>query len=118
MSYEQTSGLNVSNHYGARETGGGEGVIKTEGTLNEYSINFDGDGPLGLPFPVLDGVKVVGVDSTFAAGTLGTATIGGVNVKTSSEASPVDIPASNTGAVVMTGITAGELVVKFKRLAK
>ncbi len=62
MSYEQTSGLGVSNHYGARDTGGVEGIVKTEGLSNEYAVNFAGEGPFGFTFPVLAGVEITGVD--------------------------------------------------------
>ena len=41
MSYEKTSGLGVSNHYGPRDTGNTVGVIKTEGRSEEVSVNFD-----------------------------------------------------------------------------
>jgi len=118
MSYEKTSGLGVSNQYGPRDTGGVEGIIKTEGLYNEYAINFDGDGPLGFLFPVLDGVRVTGVDVSFATTGTETLTIGGVNVLTATEGSNVAIADDNTGVVASTEITAGTVVVKFKRIAQ
>lgn len=118
MSYESTSGLNVSNHYGVRDTGGTEGIVKTEGLVNYYTINFDGDGPLGYLFPVLDGVKIIDVDAdTFGTNTTETVTIGGVNVLAATDAAPVNIPATNSGVIVTTNITAGTLVIAYKRLA-
>ena len=107
----------VNNHYGARQIGGSEGVVKTEGLNNEYVINFDGDGNLDRPFPVIKGVQVTGVDETFSTGAVTAITIGGVDVAAASEASPVSIPEGNSGDVNVTGPTAGDLVIKFKRSA-
>lgn len=118
MSYEANSGLNVSNHYGVRDTGGVEGIIKTEGLVNYYTVNFDGDGPLGFLFPVLDGCKIIDVDAdTFGTNGTETVTIGGVNVLAATDAAPVNIAASNTGVIATTFITAGTLVIAYKRLA-
>lgn len=119
MAYESTSGLNVSNHYGVRDTGGVEGIIKTEGLINYYSVNFDGDGPLGFIFPVLDGVEVISADvDTFGtSGGIETVTIGGVDVVPATEAVPVSIAAGNTGVVAVTNVTAGTVIIAYKRLA-
>lgn len=116
MGYENTAGLGVNNHYGPRDTGGTEGVIKTEGTMNEYAINLDGEGPLGLPFPVGSGVEVIGIDNNKVTGTTTTVTIGGTAVQGATEGSPVSIPSSNSGNVNITGTaSAGTLLIKFKR---
>lgn len=40
MAYEDKSGLGVSNHYGARSTGGANGVFKQDGGLNQLVIDF------------------------------------------------------------------------------
>lgn len=126
MAYEngyfgKSDGSNVTsdvhNHYGQRKVGGEEGIIKTEGSYNEYSVNFDGDGPIGFVFPVLDGVEVIGVDETYSTGAVTVATIGGVDISTATEAAPVSIADTNTGEVVLTGPTAGTVVIRFKRLA-
>lgn len=108
---------NVHNHFGQRKVGGEEGIIKTEGSYNEYSVNFDGDGPIGFVFPVLDGVEVIGVDETYSTGAVTVATVGGVDISAATEAAPVSLAASNTGVVVLTGPTAGTVVIRFKRLA-
>tara|TARA_R110000772_G_scaffold144025_1_gene253582 strand:- start:13458 stop:13817 length:360 start_codon:yes stop_codon:yes gene_type:complete len=118
MSYESTSGLGVSNHYGVRSTGGTEGIVKTEGLINYYTVNFDGDGPLGYLFPVIDGVEVISVDAdTFGTAGVETVTLGGVDIVAASEAAPVSIAAGNTGVIATTNITAGTLVIAYKRLA-
>lgn len=108
----------VTQHYGARDTGGSEGVLKTEGSKNEYVVNYDGDGPLGRDFPVLDGVFVTGVDETYSTGAVTDITIGGVDISSASEASPVEVPAGNSGVVSTTGPTAGDLIIRFKRVVK
>ena len=38
MGFENKAGINVSNYYGARNTGGTRGIVKTEGTYNEFSV--------------------------------------------------------------------------------
>jgi hypothetical protein len=116
MPFENKTGLNVSNFYGPRDTGGTRGVVKTEGTYNEYSIMVPFTTGIDFKFPVLKGVKIVGFQAAYATGTLSALTIGGVNVFAASEAAPVNIPAGNTGVVVQTGLTAGELIIKFTRL--
>lgn len=117
MGYEATSGLNVSNHYGVRDTGGVEGVIKTTGLENEYAVNVDGDGVLGFVFPVINGVEITGVDETFSTGAVSAITIGGVDIDAASAAAPVELVSSNTGVVSITGPTAGTVIVTYKRLA-
>lgn len=115
MGFESNTGLGVNNFYGARETGGTEGIIKTEGLYNEYSVALSGS--LGFTFPVLEGVKVTGIDKTYATGTVSAISIGGVSVNAASEASPVTIPSTNTGVIAQTGGTGGVVIVKFKRKA-
>ncbi len=117
MGYESKTGLNVNNHYGARNTGGTRGVVKTEGTYNEYSVIVPLTTGIDFKFPVLKGVKIVGFQAAYATGTLSALTLGVVNIFGATEAAPVNIPAGNTGVIVQTGLTAGELIIKFTRLA-
>lgn len=114
MGFENSAGLGVNNHYGPRDSGGTEGNIKTEGLYNEYSVELVGT--LAFPFPVLEGVKVVGVDKTYATGTVTAVSLGGVSINAASEASPVTIADTNTGVFAQTGGTAGKLVIKYKRI--
>ena len=109
--YDDGSGLNVNNHYGPRATGGTEGITKTEGGFNEYTINLD-DTILDFPFPVGDGVWVTGVFDAFADAPA-TVTIGGVDVSAATEAVPIEVPQGNTGDVNVTGSTAGTVVVRY-----
>lgn len=43
MTLEANTGIGVKNHYGARETGRGAGVMKTEGIKNQLSIEITGE---------------------------------------------------------------------------
>ena len=117
MPFENKAGINVSNFYGARDTGGTRGVVKTEGTYNEYSVIVPLTTGIDFKFPVLKGVKVVGFYAGDATGTLSALTIGGVNVFAATDAAPVALAAGNTGVISQTGLTAGELVIKFTRVA-
>ena len=116
MGFENSAGINVSNHYGVRTTGGTDGNIKTEGTYNEYVFDL-GSEKIGFPFPVLAGCKVVGVDKTYATGTVTAIAIGGVSINAASEGSPVTIADTSTGVITQTGGTAGKVIIKYKRLA-
>lgn len=117
MTYESNSGLNVHNQYGPRKVGGGQGVHLTDGYKNEYVIDQESQG-LPFLFPRGGGVFVTGVDSTFvSAGTVTSVTIGGVEVLAATDAAPVHLLSTNTGEVVQTGMTAGRIVVSFKKSA-
>src|SRR5574337_1161072 len=116
MAYEKSSGLNVHNQYGARASGGGQGVFLTDGYRNEYVIDQESDLP--YLFPRGGGVFVTGIDKTYVvSGTVTSVTIGGIEVSAATDAAPVHIPSTNTGEVVQTGMTAGRLVVFFKKSA-
>lgn len=114
MSFEDSAGINVSNHYGPRSTGGTEGVVKTEGTRNEFTLDVEGDG-LDFGFPTVDGTAYVTIiDFSQSNGT--TFTIGGVDVTLGSAVAPIEIPDGNTG-VIVTDATTGKIVVEFKKYA-
>ena len=116
MSFESSTGLNVNNHYGPRSTGGTEGVTKTFGVVSEFLQDLDGDG-LDFGFPVVDGTAyVTEADVSLAGGTITAIKIGGVDVTSATAESPVQIPASNTGVVVLTGGDGtGKFLIKFKK---
>lgn len=111
MGYESNTGLNVSNHYGPRDSGGTQGVYKTEGYENEFVWNLD-RGVLPVKFP--RNVKVTGVDRTFATGTVTALTVGGVAVLAATDAAPVSVVKANTGVLAQTGATAGYIVIRYK----
>lgn len=116
MPYENNTGLKVHNQYGPRQVGGSQGVHKTEGYRFEYVV----DQPSVLPylFPRGGGVFVTGHDVTYVgSGTVTDITIGGVSVFAATESAPVKIPDTNTGEVVVVGLTEGRVVVSFKKSA-
>lgn len=43
MAFEATSGIQVANHYGPRDTGGSAGVERTTKSLNVFSVELTGD---------------------------------------------------------------------------
>lgn len=111
MSFEDSAGLNVNNHYGPRDSGGTQGNYKTEGYEGEFVYNLDGEN-LDVLFP--RNVEVTSVDQTFVTGTVTALTVGGVDVIAATEAAPVGITPANTGVLTQTGGTAGNIVVKYK----
>lgn len=111
MGYEANTGLQVSNHYGPRDSGGTRGVYKTEGYYNEFIINLD---RAALPVKFPRNVEVIGVDETFVTGDVTALAIGGVAVIAATEAAPVAIVSANTGVIAVTGGTAGYIIVRYK----
>lgn len=119
MAYENSAGLGVHNQFGPRVSGGEQGVVLTDGVRNEYLINLPLAG-LTQPFPVGNGTKyITGVDKTFVTGTVTHIAIGGVAVydSTTPVTLPVNLPAGNTGTVVVTGGTGGTFILEFKNVA-
>lgn len=104
----------VSNHYGQRDIGGTSGVSKQTGYYEEYTINVDSEG-LGSTLPITVGAIVTEVISDFATGAITTLTVGGVDISAADGTSTnnVELAASNTGAVVLAGPTAGNVVLRY-----
>lgn len=113
MSYENTAGINVDNQYGPFNAGGTQGVLKTRGYREEFTINFDAE-MISVLFPVGEGCWVTGVDETFSTTAVSAYTVGGVDILAATEAAPVELAASNTGIIVITGPTAGTVVTEYK----
>lgn len=111
MAYEDSAGLNVSNHYGPRDSGGTQGVYSTYGYDAEFVWNLDRAG-LDVLFPT--NVEVTGVDETFVTGDVTALAVGGVSVIAATEAAPVGIVAANTGVLTKTGGTAGYIIIRYK----
>lgn len=118
MAYEDSAGLNVNNHYGPRNSGGTEGVTKTEGVMNEFAKDLDSTG-LSFGFPVPGTGKpslyVTEVDISQVTGTVTAQTIGGVDVSGATPEAPVEIAPGNTGVIVLTGATGGTALMKYKK---
>lgn len=117
MSFENSAGINVHNHFGPRKTGGTKGNFPSTGPYMEFAVNFDGEAaPLGQKFPVGVDMIVVGIEAGFATGTATKVSIGGVECKAATAAAPVKIPHNNTGVLDVAGFTAGTLVIKYARV--
>lgn len=117
MGYEALTGLNVSNHYGPRDSGGTRGVFKTEGYQYEFVWNLEQTG-IAFKFPVpVGGCEVVQVDVYFDEGTTSAVSIGGVAVLAATEATPVAIAGNNTGVLAQTGATGGVIVIRYRNIA-
>lgn len=112
MAYEDSAGLGVHNQYGPRASGGEQGNSKTYGSYNEYELNLPLAGLYNY-FPVRNNVKVIGVNTSFATGTVSAVAIGGVAVLAATEAAPVAIADGNTGVVTQTGGTAGTIIIRY-----
>lgn len=106
-----TGAAAVGKTYGPRDAGNQSGPVKTEGAYNELVVNFDTVG--GGAVTALAGSHFVEVDDTFATGSVSAATVGGTDVSTATEASPVEA----SGEVVVTGPTAGSVILRYKRIA-
>lgn len=114
MAYEDTSGLNVNNHYGPRSSGGTQGVERTAGAGNEAIINFDGEA-LDFFVEVPAGAVITDLISDFATGAVATATVGAVDISTASPANFITVPLG--GTLTVTGPTAGSVIVKYLNVA-
>ena len=123
MAFEDSAGLNVSNHYGPRIVGGTEGKTVTNGIDNEFVIDLDESGlAFGFPVPASftnqGSFWVTESDTSQATGTITVETIGGVSIAAASVASPVEITSANTGVIVTTGSTGGSLTVRYRNYPK
>lgn len=118
MAYENSAGLGVHNQFGPRSAGGGEGVYLTDGYKNEYVVELPQSG-LDFKFPEGNGVKVSAVDLSYVTGTVTHIDIGATAVydSTTPVTLPVAIPEGSTGVVVVTGGTAGKVLLGFTNVA-
>ena len=116
MPFENSAGLNVTNQYGPRTTGGARGVFKTEGFRNEFVIDGVSVGIQYL-YPRGDGIKVYNIDKTFAVGNVTSIKIGGIEVSGATPTAPITLTKENTGEIVVVGLTSGKLLVEYKNVA-
>lgn len=119
MSYEDSAGLNVHNQYGPRASGGGQGVLLTDGLVNQYVINLPSAGLYDRKIPVRNDVKITRIDLSFVTGTVTHIKVGATDVydSTTPVTLPVAIPNGSTGVVVVTGGTGGNIVMEFENIA-
>lgn len=116
MAFENSAGLNVTNQYGPRVTGGVRGNIKTEGYRNEFMIDGNSVGIQYL-YPRGDGIWVYEIDKTFAVGTVTSIKIGGIEVSGATAAAPIRLFKENVGDIVIVGLTSGKVGVAYKNVA-
>ena len=116
MGFESNTGLNVKNHYGPRAVGGTQGVERTAGIKNEATVNFDGEA-FDFYVDIPAGAVVTHVMDEFATGAVATAVVGAVDISAAdgTEAAYVAVPLG--GDLVITGPTAGSVVVYFLNVA-
>lgn len=117
MPYESNTGLGVNNHYGPRDTGGTEGVTRTEGVQKEWTKDLAAGLSFGFPSPKTGdaSVWVTSCDISQLTGTVTAQTVGGVDISSATQEAPVEIVAANTGVVVLTGATAGKVLITYKQ---
>lgn len=114
--FEANTGLNVHNHYGPRYTGSHEGVIKTEGSLNEATVNFDNQ-QIDLPLYLPEGSYVIEIIETYATGDVTTATVGGDDVS-GADGTNAGAVGPVGGELVIEGPTEGTVIVKYRHIAQ
>jgi len=105
MSFEDSAGLGVSNHFGPRAVGGTQGVIGTEGMKNEASVNFDSESVMKVTLPA--GSVVTQVVEEFSTGAVTAITVGAVDVAAATGAEATYVATPLGGDVTITGPTAG-----------
>lgn len=110
----------VSTHFGAREVGNQEGVYPASGVDTEAAMNFDGD-TLDLPVYIPAGSYVTHLVTDFATGSVTTATVGGTDISgaggTSGGTTDPLVVGPVGGELVITGPTAGTVLVYYRHIA-
>jgi hypothetical protein len=84
MAYENTAGLNVTNQYGPRNTGGSVGTERSTGSIQSISVNLTGEmlnsgyvAPTYMPKGAMVIKAMLRVDEVFVVSTSGTVAVGG-----------------------------------------
>jgi hypothetical protein len=103
----------VSNHYGARDQAGAEGVFRTAGANVEIVLDGKGDKPLHDEIIVPVGAEFVGYDELNGASGYALS-VGATSVITASAGTP--IPASGLVAL-SSGNGQGKIVAVYKYVA-
>lgn len=101
MSYESNTGLNVSNHYGPRETGSEKGVYTTKDSRTIYAIDVPESG-LVQEIPVKAGAIVENVEAHGTA-VVTTLVVGAQDISTATWGTPVVVTADGNLDGTFTG---------------
>ena len=116
MSFEDSAGLNVNNHYGARNVGGEQGELQSAGAEKEITVNFDGDA-LGFKVYVPEGAIVTEIVDFFT-GTISAATVGAQDISAANGAVANYVAITTEAVLTITGPTAGTALVKYLYVAQ
>ena len=108
---------NVSNHYGPRSTGGESGTVGTKGAYKEAVVNFDATGPIYDVVTIPTGATVMEVDASQATGAVVKATVGAIDISAAVGTQITYVDITLGGALVVTGPTAGTVIVRYSKLA-
>lgn len=94
MSFENSAGINVKNHYGPRAVGGTVGSKHTTDNARIYNLDLDTAPPQSTPADVYVQAGTL-VQAVIFEGTAGTATVsvGGVEITAADYAAPIAVPA-------------------------
>lgn len=128
MAYEKTSGLNVFNQYGPRDTGGTIGVERSTDSVHQLSIGFTGDSlavgefvaPVVMPagarilryvLVIDEAFTVTGTTPTLLFGSAGSVATNGValseaELEAEGAKIPVDTGSGTWSTTSATGLTA------------
>ena len=108
---------NVSQHFGPRDEDSPEGVVKTEGGMNELVIDFDTARPTYQEVTLPAGAVVWSLDTTFATGSVTAATVGAIDISGANGTVANQVTITATGEITVTGPTAGKVVVNYRNYA-
>lgn len=108
---------NVSNHYGQRNVGGGEGRYDSDGAYNEAVVNFDATGPLYTKNVIPAGAVVTQIFDAGATGAITAATVGATDISGADGTELNYVSIATAGELTITGPTAGTVVVRFMKTA-
>jgi len=111
MAFEDKSGLNVHNHYGARPTGGVSGVDTSQGIVKQFVWFYDTSG-LYDRFPIPAGSVILDVNKPAGVTAV---TVGGTAVQAATWVAPV----AAAGEVAVTGaVTGNQVIITYQHTAK
>lgn len=102
MAFEDKSGLNVSNHYGPRDSKGTRGVHTTEDGRRQYVIDVEGDQPLHREIYVPKNAIIENISKTQTAA-FSVLKVGNVDIKSAVWGTEVKTPLGGNITGTFTG---------------
>lgn len=107
----------VHSHFGARYVGGGKGEQPRTGSVTEVVINFDEDQIPDFNPKVPAGAVVLEVLALGITGTITAATAGADDISAADGAALNYVTTALGGDLVVTGPTAGQVMVRYSKVA-